>query len=107
LNPTKPTHRPLASLKLPKPIRPRGRRGGLKVMYNPIPCRVVTPRDGRLPQGRVIDRLAAAIQRVEVPSRQAPKHRVAGPGYVERSAVPKPDVESLYGGSNNAGRNMK
>jgi hypothetical protein len=44
---------------------------------------------------------------VRVPSRQAPKHRVAGPGYAERSAVPKPDVESLYGGSNNAGRNMK
>jgi hypothetical protein len=51
--------------------------------------------------------LAALLQRVRVPPRQAPKHRVAGPGYVERSTVPKPDVESLYGGSNNAGRNMK
>jgi hypothetical protein len=40
-------------------------------------------------------RLAALFQRVEVPPRQAPKHRVAGPRYVERSTVPKPDVESL------------
>jgi hypothetical protein len=36
-----------------------------------------------------------------------PKRRVAGPRHGERSPCPKRDVKSLYGGSNNAGRNMK
>jgi len=51
--------------------------------------------------------LASLLQWAPSPRRQALVHRQAGRRLAERSATSKRGVESLYGGSKNAGRNMK
>jgi hypothetical protein len=50
---------------------------------------------------------ATPNQRVRVPPRQVPERLVAGPRCVERLTWPKRGVESLFGGSKSAGRNIK
>jgi hypothetical protein len=51
--------------------------------------------------------LAALLQRVRVPSRQASEHRVAGPNRAGAIPTVERGVERVYGPSKHAGRNMK
>src|SRR2546422_11111130 len=50
---------------------------------------------------------ASSNQRVQDPRGQEPDRPLAGPRHGERSSWPKRGVESLYGGSKSAGRNIK
>ena len=84
---------------LPSPVREYGFHSRSTFASFLRACRVLTNDREVVP--------ATPNQRVRVPPRQVPERLVAGPRGGRRLPQPKRGVESLYGGSKRAGRNMK